>query len=296
MRVEEWIQQSIARPTPESRSGTLTLPHDFQGWPHIAHGGGVLACLTALARPVLPDGGPVLASVKLHRSVDLERPLGWTLVPQDAGVSLTLGQHERLLAEARVETLPVEDSVPAAALLTPAGSEVPAVPGNTGCLACGSKNPIGLQIRFHYDEQTVWKVYQPRPPYRRADGSLTPYFHFIVLDEIGWWLGVLSAGECGLTSEITVRVLRPVAFDTPLLIHGARASVTPEDDRGRLWRVEATVSTDGQLVAVGSVRFAGTRGFTKRLIPGFLAASRPEEVRRLFPQFLETAPVMEEGS
>lgn len=296
-RVEECIQRSIGRPTPESRSGTLTLPRELQGWPHIAHGGGVLASLYELARPFLPDRDPVLASVKLQRSVDLERPLSWSLAPWERGLSLNLFQEERLLAEARVETLPAEESLPAALLLKPGGgSEAPTVPGNTGCLACGSENPIGLQIRFHYDERAVWKAYQPRPPYRGADGSLIPHFHFIVLDEIGWWLGVLSAGECGLTNEITVRVLRPTAFGAPLLIHGTRASVVPEDDRGRLWRAEAIVSADGQPVAVGSVRFAGTRGFTKRLIPGFLAASQPEDVRRLFPQYLETARLMEDES
>lgn len=272
----------------------LTLPQDFQGWPHIAHGGGVLACLTELARPSLAADGPLLASIKLQRSVDLERPLAWRLAPLGRGASVTLSHDDRQLAEARVEALPTEEPISVAPPLGPGESPALTVPGNAGCLACGSQNLLGLQIRFHYNEHAVWKTYQPRPPYRRADGCLTPYFHSIVLDEIGWWLGVLSASECGLTSEITVRVLRPVAFGTPLLIYGARAAVTPEDARGRTWRAVATVSADGQPVAVGSVRFAGTRGFTKRLIPDFLAASRPEEVRGLFPHYLGAGRLGEE--
>ena len=293
MGVEEWIRQSITRSTVES--GTLILPANFQGWPHLAHGGGVLASLYELARPVFPDGGPVMASVNLHRSVDIERPLAWRLTPSGGGVSLTLHQEERLLAEGRVETLPAKEPIPVVGPL-PGESEAATVPGNTGCLACGSTNPIGLQIRLHYDDRAVWKVYRPRPPYCRADGSLTPHFHFIVLDEIGWWLGVLAAGECGLTNEITVRVLQPVAFDTPLVIYGTRAAAIAEDDRGRLWRAEATVSAHGEVVAVGSVRFAGTQGFTRRLIPGFLAASPPEDVRRLFPKYLQISGLTGEES
>jgi len=286
MGVEEWIQRSIVRPTPEARRGTLALPPHFQGWPHIAHGGGVLACLYEIARPFLPGGTPVQATVRLHRSVGLDRPLNWSLTRDQGGIGVTIEDEDRLLAEGRVERS--TESIPPAILPLPDG-QAPAVPGNAGCLACGSENPIGLQIRFHWDEQAVWKVYRPRPPYRCADGSLAPALHTIVLDEIGWWLGVLSAGECGLTTEIAVEILHPIPFDVPILIHGSRAAVTPEDGRGRIWRAEATVSADACTVARGRVRFAGTRGFTKRLIPDFLAASHPDEVRRLFSRYVDRA-------
>jgi hypothetical protein len=298
MEVEEWIQKSVRR-GPGARTGTLTLPALFQGWPQIAHGGGVLACLDALARPALPDGphlvSPHVVSVKLHRSVDLETPLTWQLTSLDGGVGLTLHQEERCLVEGSVRIAPAAEPVPAGLPPQAGESEAPTVPGNANCLACGSENPIGLQIRFHYGEGAVWKSYRPRPHYRAADGSLVPAFHFIALDEIGWWLGVLGAGECGVTNEITVRILRPVPFDTPLVISGSRAAVTPDDDRGRLWRAQATVSADGTPVAVGSVRFAGSRGFTRRLIPGFLASSSPEDVRRLFPRYF-TPRAMEDAS
>jgi len=231
MEVEEWIQKSVRRPGPGARTGTLTLPALFQGWPHIAHGGGVLACLYALARPALPDGphlvSPHVVSVKLHRSVDLDAPLTWQLTSLDGGVGLTLHQEERCLVEGSVRIAPAGEPVPAGLPPEAGEGEAPTVPGNANCLACGSENPIGLQIRFHYGEGAVWKTYRPRPPYRASDGSLVPAFHFIALDEIGWWLGVLSAGECGVTNEIAVRILRPVPFDTPLVISGSRAAVTP---------------------------------------------------------------------
>src|SRR3972149_4011602 len=117
MGVEEWIQRSIVRPTPEARRGTLALPPHFQGWPHIAHGGGVLACL-----------------------YEIDRPLNWSLTRDQGGIGVTIEDEDRLLAEGRVERS--TESIPPAILPLPDG-QAPAGPGNAGRPARGCDGAPG---------------------------------------------------------------------------------------------------------------------------------------------------------
>jgi len=40
-------------------------------------------------------------------------------------------------------------------------------------------------------------TWQPRAPFRRADGSLAPAALTTLLDEAAFWLGALATGESG---------------------------------------------------------------------------------------------------
>jgi hypothetical protein len=147
-------------------------------------------------------------------------------------------------------------------------------------------------VRFKYNEGVVWQRLVPQPHFRCGDGSLFPGYLCIVGDEIGWWLGALRQGECGLSNRVTVTLGAPVAHDVPLLILGARAAVTSTDPKGRVWQTRATIMTpDWEPVASAEVQFAGSRAFTKVMLPGFLPGGDRAAVERVFP----TAKAMREA-
>lgn len=224
--------------------------------------------------------------MNLLRGVPTETPLRLTTASVGAEARLALAHEDRPLAEATLsrERVPAVDSAPLLAAWRAGHAAQGEIPGTDTCLACGGQNPLGLQVRFCFDDRFLWREYTPREVYRAADGSLHPALATIMLDELGWWLGALAQQECGVTTEVTVSVFRRLPF-APLLVIGDRAAVRLDDDpRGRYCRAGGLLLTrEGELLAAADVRFAGSRAYTKRLLPAFLETTEPEALFRLFP-------------
>jgi hypothetical protein len=160
------------------------------------------------------------------------------------------------------------------------------VPGYEFCLGCGFRNPRGAQIRFECDEHFVWKRLDPQAHFRCEDGSLFPGYHIIVGDELGWWMGALRQGECGLSSKLVVTLGEPVKHGTPLLALGPRAAVHTSDPKGRIWQTQALiVAPDWQPVAAAEVEFAGSRAFSKVMLPRFVTGGDSGSLQRAFPRY-----------
>ncbi len=273
-----------------------TFPADLQGPPEAGHGGGAAALLFEMVRMVAGERGgervlprPLRIEVALHREIPLDAPLR-AEVARDGGV-----WYSRILREDRPV---VEASVSPAALPAPSADlrrawEAPraepfTVPGYEFCLGCGFRNPRGAQVRFECDDLFVWKRLTPQAHFRCEDGSLFPGYHIIVGDELGWWMGALRQGECGLSSRLVVTVGKAVAHATPLLALGPRSSVRTSDPKGRIWQTEALIVTaDWQPVAAAEVEFAGSRAFSKVMLPRFVAATDAEAaaLRKTFPRY-----------
>jgi hypothetical protein len=281
--------------TPDRMQARVTFTADLQGPPEAGHGGGVTAMLLELVGVFRdePGGGsplprPMRIDVALHREIPLEIPLTAEVMTASCGWHSRLWREDRLIAEATVS--------PVAEALSPVPPEMrqrwedshrqaDELPGYAFCLACGLRNPRGAQVRFNYNDALVWKRLQPQAHFRCADGSLFPGYLCIVADEIGWWLGALRAGECGLSNRVTVRLGLPVAYGVPLLVLGDRSTVTASDTKGRMWQAQAAILTPNWApVVTAEVQFAASRAFTKIMLPGFLSAEDPAALRRLFPR------------
>jgi hypothetical protein len=231
---------------------------------------------------------PVTLRMDLPRGVPTETSLRLTTGSRGSVAVLGLLDGERRLAEATLDRT-VEPAADPGALLAAwreAAQDGAAeeVPGTTMCLACGSRNPLGLQVRLLAGARFIWREYTPRPEYRAADGSLHPGLATVMLDELGWWLGALNQGECGVTTEIRITVYRPLPF-APLVALGDRSQVSPGDDpRGRYCRATGLLlAPGGEVLAAGEVRFAGSRAYTRRLVRPFLETTPAERLVRLFP-------------
>jgi len=261
--------------------GEVAFARDFQGFPGTVHGGAVAGLFYRVTTP----SPPVQLRMELLRGVPTETPLQLTTGSAGSVAQLALAQGDRRLAAAELARGPVPAVDPRPILdAWRARQPLAEVPATATCLACGTANALGLGIRFAFDDRFLWREYTPRDTYRAADGSLHPALVTIALDELGWWLGALAQQECGVTTEVTVTVVRPLPF-APLLVIGDRAGVRPDDDRrGRYLRAQGLLLTaDGTLIAFGEVRFAGSPAFTKRLVEPFLETTPHETLFRLFP-------------
>jgi hypothetical protein len=276
--VEEALRQALA----EARRGRVAFPRDFQGFPGTVHGGAVAALFYRVTTP----RPPARLVMSLAHGVPTETPLTLETGSAGARARLALVQGERRLAEAELarEDVPPVDPRPTLAAWRTAPEAEMDLPGTATCLACGSHNPLGLGVRFHANARFLWRHYTPRESYRSADGGLHAALVPIMLDELGWWLGALAQGECGVTTEVAVSVFRRLPF-APLLVVGDRAAVRrDEDPRGRYARAEGFLLTaDGALLAHGAVRFAGSRAYTRRLLEPFLETTDAETLYALFP-------------
>lgn len=278
MTIDDAFREALV----DAARGRITFPRDLHGFPGTVHGGAVAALFYRLTLPRTP----VHLRMDLLRSVPTETPLRLTTGSAGQAARLALDQDDRHLAEATLsrEALPAIDPGPVRAAWATRPVAQGEIPGTATCLACGSANPLGLGVRFLYNARWLWRECTPPPAYRARDGSAHPALATIMLDELGWWLGALAQGECGVTTEVAITVLRPLPFG-PLLVVGDRDAVrTDGDPRGRYCRASGCLlTTDGEMLAVGEVRFAGSRAYTKRLLQPFLEVTDLATLVRLFP-------------
>ena len=265
--------------------GQLTLAATLQGFPETAHGGGVLAAFDLIAaRAMNAAGAARTVKAQIRRTIPLQTSLPLTVEASGGTVALTLGDDGKPLARAIVSLAP---SAPAPTWNAWSGPPEKSLgfPTARGCLACGTANPVGLQVRLRFDDRWVWVEYRPSETYRTADGRIAPALCTVLLDEMAWWLGALATGEAGVTTDIHIALHRPThPFGEPLLAVGSRDRVAVTGEKGHFWRTEtAVLAADGTLLASGAIVFAGSRVYSKRLIPQLLKTNAPESLRPIFP-------------
>jgi len=109
-------------------------------------------------------------------------------------------------------------------------------PAYHNCFGCGQEHPIGLRVRcFKADRAVVSPIIIPErfagPPGAAHGGIVAGY-----LDEVLAAAAVLHAGRLYVTGELTVRFVKAVPIETPLL---AQARVV--QDHGKYLDLEGTL-------------------------------------------------------
>jgi len=165
------------------------------------------------------------------------------------------------------------------------GAERHPLPISRTCFACGTDNALGLRAQLAFDADAVRGTWQPRAPFRQADGTLAPAALTTLLDEAAFWLGALATGESGMTTELRVALHRSVPFEAPITVSGARAAVRPRDDDTRYQETAIVARAGGEIVATARITFVAVRGAARRLVSGMLTINDPESVRRVFPAY-----------
>jgi acyl-coenzyme A thioesterase PaaI-like protein len=257
----------------------LTLDPALQGLPETAHGGSVLAVFDALAAAAAPRE----VSGTYHRRVPLGVPLALQQAREELAHTFALSDpsSKNVLVEGRVMLgVNGEGAADGAA----SDSRLP-LPVSRTCFACGTDNDLGLRARLGFDDDTVGATWEPRPPFRRADGTLAPAALTTLLDEAAFWLGALATGESGMTTELRVSLHRPAPFGAVITVSGSRAAVRPRGDDPRYQETSIVAYADGRIVATARIVFVAVRGAARRLVTGMLAMNDPACVQRVFPAY-----------
>jgi acyl-coenzyme A thioesterase PaaI-like protein len=125
------------------------------------------------------------------------------------------------------------------------------------CFGCGPAHPSGLHVRcFRTEEGVVSPVLVPRvyegPPGGVHGGIVAAY-----LDEILGGAALRATGRPSVTGELTVRYVKPVPAETPLLGRGRVVK-----DHGRYVDVEGSLEEFGigRVVATARGRFFPIEG------------------------------------
>lgn len=247
------------------------------------HGGCLVALVDAAAARLGRAPGPRRVDGRLTSSVPTETALDLRVDQGDGAVSLTIRQGGQTLTSGTVADLTDAGAAPA----WRGGSAGASLPMSDDCLACGARNPVGLQVGLSFDEEGVWARLAPREPWRAGGDRLHPALAPVLLDEIAWWLGALVMKEGGLTNRLAVSLLEPDApFDGALVASGRFADVAPVDRKRTFWRTESTLCTSsGTLIATASIVFRGGADYSERQMAYFKPRTPPEIFRRMFPNY-----------
>ena len=118
------------------------------------------------------------------------------------------------------------------------------------CFACGTENPMGLQLRFRAEDGGARAEFRPRPEYQGWDNMLHGGIMLTMLDETLAYAALFAAGQA-VTAEITARIRRPGPMDQT---YGLFGKVIKR--RRRLILAHATIEdAAGNLIAEADGKF-----------------------------------------
>lgn len=120
------------------------------------------------------------------------------------------------------------------------------------CFACGTTNPIGMQLQIELGDGTARTEWTPGHDYAGWEDKVHGGLLATLLDEVMAW-APSSYDSWAVTAEMNIRYRSPADPGERLV---ANARVT--DRRRRIYRVHGEVrGADGRLVAEADGRFLG---------------------------------------
>ena len=269
---------------PDGR-GRFDAPAVLQSWPGIVHGGGLVAVLDAVVGALGTRDEPRVIEGRLTSSVPVATALVLEGSAHAEGALVSILQNGQTLTSASVRP---SAAAPLAAPPEREPRDGTALPMSDDCLACGARNPLGLQQALRFDAEGVWARLIPRGPWRldaaRAHTALAP----VLLDEVAWWLGALMMREGGLTNRIQVTLhASPLPATGALFAAGRFADVTPVDRKRTFWRtVCALFDEGGRTLAEAAIVFRGGPEWSARQMPYFKARTDPATFAGMFPSYV----------
>jgi hypothetical protein len=224
---------------------------------------------------------------RLTASVPIVTPLVLEGGAREDGASVTVLHGGQTLSSASVSVGAGAIGARSALPSWRGGANGWTLPMSDECLACGSRNPLGLRTALRFDDEGVWARLEPPAPWlvepAWSHAALAP----VLLDEVAWWLGALTMREGGLTNRIQVMLhAATLPAARPLLAIGRFEDVEPVDRKRAFWRTAGFLfDADGELLASAAVVFRGGTDYSARQVPFFKARTEPRTFARMFPNY-----------
>lgn len=110
-----------------------------------------------------------------------------------------------------------------------------------GCFACGTANPIGLNLDFYRKGDWICSDVTLKKHYEGWDGMAHGGIISTLLDEVMSWTIIYLKGIFFVTRKMEVKYIKPVLIGTSLTVRGELL----EERRERFIRAQARIM-DGQ--------------------------------------------------
>ncbi len=130
------------------------------------------------------------------------------------------------------------------------------------CFACGTANPIGLNLQFYRSGEAVCSDITLEKIYEGWESLAHGGIVSTLLDEVMSWAIMYSKKAFLVTRNMKIKYIRPVLIGTPMTVTGhmtddseppkIRAKAEIRDDKGRLY-----VRSSAEFVAVPMNKFDG---------------------------------------
>jgi uncharacterized protein (TIGR00369 family) len=155
--------------------------------------------------------------------------------------------------------------------------DLPKLEGH-GCFACGTANPIGLNLRFYRKGDSIGSDITLSKNYEGWEGMAHGGILSTLLDEVMSWTIIYLRGIFFVTRKMEVKYVKPVLIGTPLTVLGEL-----KDEKGdRYIHAQAKImNNQGQILSMATGEFV-------ELPPERLSAvsdSQKEEIVSFFKRF-----------
>jgi uncharacterized protein (TIGR00369 family) len=115
------------------------------------------------------------------------------------------------------------------------------LPHTRSCFVCGEFNPIGFQLRFEADQNTVRVPFRPRTEHAGFKGTVHGGILATLLDELMFWACAARTRRPSYCAEMSVRYIAPARIGEELMATG----VLVANRRDRLYEASGELRLPG---------------------------------------------------
>jgi acyl-coenzyme A thioesterase PaaI-like protein len=153
------------------------------------------------------------------------------------------------------------------------------LPHSKSCFVCGSRNRIGLNLRFETDGRIVQTFFTPGLEHNGFLNVTHGGLLATILDEVMVWACAIRTGKFSYSAEMTIRYLAPAPIHELIIATGELV----ENKREKLYLVKGELKSDkGVTLATSTGKYMPIRNIDYRALLADFEGT-PEQLQKFLP-------------